>query len=209
MKDLQRLSKFRNYGGSEEICQQECIRMLRKGVDLYNYQTNQYAFLYNEDHAIAYYHLQEGTADKLAMDAMTGKECWSAFLGAGGEIYENEQKLIEDNIFADEHWITTKDYETYVAELEVQKNSPGTYAVTVTETLKRTVIVPQANSLEDAIARVSEAVIDRGIIQLSYDDYADREIAACDRFPQGRVPRRAEVSYYDVLDLSPEEDYER
>ena len=70
------------------------------------------------------------------------------------------------------------------------------YAISVKETLKRTVIV-EAESLNEAIQRVEDAYEQDKII-LDVDDYDETEIEPSPYFGDGsgEVPEREDVSYY-------------
>lgn len=71
-------------------------------------------------------------------------------------------------------------------------------AVNIKETLSRTVIVDNVESLEEAIEMVEQAYRDNNII-LDAEDFSDKEISASDVFDDGIVPDDADVSYYSCL----------
>lgn len=68
------------------------------------------------------------------------------------------------------------------------------YGISVREILKRTVIV-EAESLEEAIQKVDEAVEHDEII-LDVDDYDDREIVPSEYWEDGKIPEGEDVGYY-------------
>lgn len=71
------------------------------------------------------------------------------------------------------------------------------YAIRVTETLARTIIV-EADDLEDALQQTEDAVSSDKII-LDADDYDDREIEPAAWTDNGLVPENRDVSYYYQL----------
>lgn len=70
------------------------------------------------------------------------------------------------------------------------------YGISVSEILKRTVIV-EAENLKEAIQKVEDAV-EREEIILDVDDYDDREIVPSEYFGNGsgEVPEDEDVSFY-------------
>lgn len=70
------------------------------------------------------------------------------------------------------------------------------YGISVSEILKRTVIV-EAENLKEAIQKVEDAV-EREEIILDVDDYDDREIIPSEYFGNGsgEVPEDEDVSFY-------------
>ena len=70
-------------------------------------------------------------------------------------------------------------------------------AIRVKEILARTIIVEDAENLEEAINKVQDAYNNRKIV-LSYDDYYETEIIPSDAFEaEGVVPDTRDVSYYE------------
>ena len=67
------------------------------------------------------------------------------------------------------------------------------YGISVREILKRTVIA-EAESLEEAIQKVEEAVECDEIV-LDVDDYNDREIIPAE-WEDGKVPEGEDVSFF-------------
>ena len=57
------------------------------GDDLYNLETGDYVFCYNDCGSIAVYRLTRNEAARLQEEA--NGESWSAFLGVGGTIYDD------------------------------------------------------------------------------------------------------------------------
>ena len=68
------------------------------------------------------------------------------------------------------------------------------YGISVREILKRTVIV-EANSLEEAIQKVEEAVKCDELL-LDIDDYENREIVLSEYWDGGKIPEGEDVSFY-------------
>lgn len=58
--------------------------------DLYNLETENYLFKYNEVGSIAVYNLSREEAEELEEKASEGNEYWGAYLGVGGSIYDDE-----------------------------------------------------------------------------------------------------------------------
>lgn len=71
------------------------------------------------------------------------------------------------------------------------------YGICVKEILKRTIIV-DAGSLEEALAKVQEAVGREEII-LDSDDYDDGEVLPREDWEGGLVPEGKDVRYYEHL----------
>lgn len=80
--------------------------------DFYNPKTEEYAFLYNDDGAIAVYHLNEKQAKKCSADAKKSGEYWGGLLGPGGQIFDDGYEWCLDamkrTLFED--WIDCRDY---------------------------------------------------------------------------------------------------
>lgn len=69
---------------------EEMLSSIQSGEDLYNKETEQYVFLYNGAGSIAVYDIEEQEADALiASSHAAGGEYWGAFLGVGGNIYDD------------------------------------------------------------------------------------------------------------------------
>ena len=67
-------------------------REMRKELkygDLYNPETGEYVFLYNDVGSIAVYDLSADQVKELREKAKDTGESWSAFLGVGGYIYDD------------------------------------------------------------------------------------------------------------------------
>lgn len=65
----------------------EMLNFLASDHDLYNLETGQYIFKYNEDNAIAVYYLTGLEAKRTAEEA--GDEYWGSILGTGGSVYND------------------------------------------------------------------------------------------------------------------------
>ena len=72
------------------------------------------------------------------------------------------------------------------------------YAVRIEEILKRTIIVPEAESIDEAIQKVADA-INRNEIILDADDFNERNIKPSEYFKDGLVPENEDVSFYCTL----------
>ena len=68
---------------------QEMLNLLHTDEDLYNMDTGEYIFRYNEEDSIASYHFSVEKAKKLAEVSVIDREYWGAQLGVGGYIYDD------------------------------------------------------------------------------------------------------------------------
>ena len=68
---------------------EEMLSALMDGKDLYNAETGQYVFNYNECGSIAVYYLSSDRAEELKELSKEHEEYWGAFLGPGGYIYDD------------------------------------------------------------------------------------------------------------------------
>lgn len=66
----------------------EMLDLLQTDTDLYNLQTGDYVFRYNEAGSIAVYSLSLKEAEQLQAKAEAEDEYWGAYLGFGGSIYD-------------------------------------------------------------------------------------------------------------------------
>ena len=73
------------------------------------------------------------------------------------------------------------------------------FAIRITETLARTVIV-DSDDLDEAIQKVGNAVSEDKII-LTSDGYDEREIFPAAWSENGKVPENKDVSFYEHLKL--------
>lgn len=71
------------------------------------------------------------------------------------------------------------------------------YAITIRETISRTVIV-EAEDLTEAVQRTEDAVND-GTICLNCEDCFNREVDAADWSKDGIIPKESNVEYYEHL----------
>ena len=71
------------------------------------------------------------------------------------------------------------------------------YAITIRETISRTVIV-EAEDLTEAVQRTEDAVND-GTICLNCEDCFNREVDAADWSKDGTIPKDSNVEYYEHL----------
>lgn len=110
----------------------EMYDYLTAGNDLYNTETGDYVFEYNDAHALCVYHLDKDEAKILAEKSKENDEYWGAYLGPEGVIldaleYNDDEHRYSENeemralylqssfayceeVFAMEGWIDTKDY---------------------------------------------------------------------------------------------------
>jgi len=98
----------------------EMLKVILDGTDLYNPEKETYVFVYNDAGSIAYYSIDEITADRLADEAEEYGDYWSGFLGIGGYIADDPSydffkegdysnlDWCNDNYSGE--WIDTKDY---------------------------------------------------------------------------------------------------
>lgn len=86
-------------------------------MDLYNPQEELYAFLYNDNGAIAVYPISNDEAVKLQLQSkeLTG-DYWGASLGHGGTVIDDGMEFCEDN-YSKEGWIDTNDVKTDIPEV--------------------------------------------------------------------------------------------
>lgn len=121
---------------------QEMYDYLTAGNDLYNTETGDYVFEYNDAHALCVYNLDEDEAKKLSKKALENNEYWGAFLGTGGRIldvfdYNNDEyRYSKDKnmrslylqpsfdyckeTFSKDGWVDTKEYEEAIFEFELE-----------------------------------------------------------------------------------------
>ncbi len=68
----------------------EMLETLQNGIDLYCKELGSYAFAYNDSGSICFYNgISEELAKELKNKQFESGEYWGAFLGAGGEIYDD------------------------------------------------------------------------------------------------------------------------
>lgn len=104
---------------------EEMYNYLVSGRDLYNVLLQKYVFMYNDDGALCVYNIGADEAREMATNALMDDESWSAYLGAGGAIMDddscdrtNKDKYLALSYdfckayFSDEGWCDTKDYIT-------------------------------------------------------------------------------------------------
>lgn len=118
---------------------QEMYQCLCNGVELYNMETGAFVFQYNDAGALCMYNLSTEYVKEIAARAEEDDECWSAYLGTGGNILDdpnNEEyryskdsdkqamylmpsyDYCQDN-YAHSGWIST---ETYYMRIQKQYN---------------------------------------------------------------------------------------
>ena len=83
----------------------EMLNFLASDHDLYNLETEQYIFSYNEDNAIAVYYLSNLEAKRIAEEAGE-TEYWGSILRAGGNVYNDPS----DDNFNPDWLISNLDY---------------------------------------------------------------------------------------------------
>lgn len=74
-------------------------------TDLYSREKEQYVFLYNNDGAIAVYPITVEEAEKLASLSAETDEYWGAFLGIGGDIYDDPWEFCDTEYLGE--WVST------------------------------------------------------------------------------------------------------
>ena len=80
-------------------------------IDLYNVNSGQYLFHYNNDEAICCYWLGWDKAKELAeWSRESDGEYWGAFLGPGGWIYDDPWECIESGTCEEAGWIYCDDF---------------------------------------------------------------------------------------------------
>lgn len=70
--------------------------ILKGEKDLYNVKTGDYVFHYSESGSIAVYNLTSEEAEELDKKAIENGEYWGAFLGGGGEIWDDPERAAEN-----------------------------------------------------------------------------------------------------------------
>ena len=123
-EEVRKYRKFKSWN--------EMYDYLTSGNDLYNMETGDYVFEYNNAHALCIYHLGEDEAERLAKAAYESDEYWGSFLGVGGRVldsyeYNDDEHRYSDDesmrmlylqpsinyckeVFDKEGWVDTKDY---------------------------------------------------------------------------------------------------
>jgi hypothetical protein len=89
-----------------------------KTNDLYNTETGEYVFSYNEAGAVCVYVLNKSEAKEIAKKSQEDDEYWGAYLGPGGSIYDPEEVGMRSYSNEDYcrdaakrgNWIYTSDY---------------------------------------------------------------------------------------------------
>lgn len=114
---------------------EEMYAYLKAGNDLYNPNTEEYVFVYNDADALAIYKLNRREIENFDFTDDGLDDSWSAYLGVGGYILDSPEyekyKYSENekerclylkpsidyckNHFSKEGWINTKDYEKIIA----------------------------------------------------------------------------------------------
>lgn len=73
------------------------------GNDLYNTETGDYVFEYNDAHALCVYHLSDTEVKELAEKSKENDgEYWGAFLGTGGEILDSSERNNDEYRYSDD-----------------------------------------------------------------------------------------------------------
>ena len=105
-------------------------KYLTAGNDLYNKETGEYVFQYNDAGALCTYYLKPETAKEIAAKAKEDDEYWGAYLGGGGTILDDpnndEYRFSKDDYkrnlylepsftfckenFAKRGWVDTREY---------------------------------------------------------------------------------------------------
>lgn len=75
---------------------EQMLNTILGDVDLYNKITGDYVFHYNNAGAIAVYNLTPEQAEELDKQSAENNEYWGAFLGIGGEIWDDPEKAAEN-----------------------------------------------------------------------------------------------------------------
>lgn len=70
------------------------------------------------------------------------------------------------------------------------------YAIRVEEIIGRTFIV-EAESKDDAVQKITNAVENSEISLSAIDDFSERTIAPSENFEDGLVPENRDVSFYE------------
>lgn len=65
--------------------------------DLYSDEDELYVFNYNDDGAICVYHITNKEAKELEQKSLELNEYWGAFLGIGGDIYDNPMDFCNEH----------------------------------------------------------------------------------------------------------------
>lgn len=82
----------------------EMLDIIQSGIDLYNIETEQYVFLYNEKGAVAVYNIANDEAEELDRNAKENDEYWGAYLGTGGRIYDEPLEYCK-TVYNNDGWV--------------------------------------------------------------------------------------------------------
>lgn len=75
---------------------EEMLKTVQDDVDLYNVLTGEYIFKYNEAGSIAVYDVSLEEAKKLEEESQISNEYWGAYLGVGGNIYDDPSEYCRE-----------------------------------------------------------------------------------------------------------------
>lgn len=95
-----------------EFCEaegKEIAERIIDDVDMYNSETEIYAFHYNDKDAICIYHISVDKAIELAKEAKEQNEYWGSLLGIGGLIFSNPEDFIQA-YGVEDGWITCEEF---------------------------------------------------------------------------------------------------
>ena len=68
---------------------EEMLDTIQSGTDLWSEELEVYVFVYNDCGSICYYSIDKEQAEELSREAEDADEYWGAFLGIGGNIYDD------------------------------------------------------------------------------------------------------------------------
>lgn len=99
----------------------EMLDYINDNHDLYSRTAEKYVFSYNESGSVCVYDIDEKEAKAIAKKARKSEECWSAFLGDGGIIYDDpsyenytedlpSNLICCDELIEYEDWVDTEQY---------------------------------------------------------------------------------------------------
>ena len=97
----------------------DMLQHIITGHDLYNTETKEYIFVYNDKNAIARYLLSKEQVIELSKECIPTNSYWSEHLSVGGSIYDAPENLrwCEDN-YTSKYWVNTLDIIKEVSKWE-------------------------------------------------------------------------------------------
>lgn len=148
--------------------------------------TNGYYFMWNNDKIYLYMLENTDIADLYALTEELKEIEAKYFHKLTHDFDNNIREMIKttEEILKNDNINTIKD-----------ENQSKKYAVTIVETLRKTVIVEGVKNIDEAV----ELAENENIILSPIDDSSDRAIIPSEYWDGGEVPETADVSYYTII----------